>query len=204
VLDSVILYCGAAALGGAIVALPWRKTRRGAVIVAIAGALMIVLALALPVRNEWWQFREQHEIGVNAPPDRVYRAIREVRANEITLFNTLTAIRRGFRKTNENILNAGADKPLLDVATKSGFRLITDKPPSEVVLATRIGNGVAVMNFLVTPTPTGSHLSTETRVHCNDARTLHAFTVYWRIIHPGSDIIRRMWLRAIKRRAESH
>jgi hypothetical protein len=28
------------------------------------------------------------------------------------------------------------------------------------------------------------------------------FAVYWRLIHPGSDIIRRMWLRAIKRRAE--
>jgi len=29
-----------------------------------------------------------------------------------------------------------------------------------------------------------------------------SFAVYWRIIHPGSDIIRRMWLRAVKLRAE--
>jgi hypothetical protein len=28
------------------------------------------------------------------------------------------------------------------------------------------------------------------------------FAIYWRRIHPGSDIIRRMWLRAIKLRAE--
>ena len=29
-----------------------------------------------------------------------------------------------------------------------------------------------------------------------------AFAVYWRIIQPGSDIIRRSWLRAVKDRAE--
>jgi hypothetical protein len=29
------------------------------------------------------------------------------------------------------------------------------------------------------------------------------FAVYWRIIRPGSGIIRRSWLEAIKRRAEA-
>jgi len=29
------------------------------------------------------------------------------------------------------------------------------------------------------------------------------FSRYWRVIHAGSALIRRMWLRAIKRRAES-
>ncbi|HYW41393.1 MAG TPA: hypothetical protein VE959_00970 [Bryobacteraceae bacterium] len=31
---------------------------------------------------------------------------------------------------------------------------------------------------------------------------LHGFAAYWRMIYPGSALIRRMWLRAIKRRAE--
>jgi hypothetical protein len=29
------------------------------------------------------------------------------------------------------------------------------------------------------------------------------FALYWRIIYPGSAFIRRMWLQAIKRRAET-
>jgi len=59
------------------------------------------------------------------------------------------------------------------------------------------------MNFLVTANPRGgSDLSTETRVYANNASTTRQFAIYWRLIHPGSDIIRRMWLRAIKRRAE--
>jgi hypothetical protein len=48
----------------------------------------------------------------------------------------------------------------------------------------------------------GSIVSTETRVYVNDAWAMRRFAVYWRIIHPGSDIIRRMWLWAIKLRAE--
>ena len=59
------------------------------------------------------------------------------------------------------------------------------------------------MNFLVTPAgPGNSTISTETRVYADDAAAIHRFAIYWRLIHPGSDIIRRMWLRAIKERAE--
>jgi len=29
------------------------------------------------------------------------------------------------------------------------------------------------------------------------------FQLYWRVIYPGSALIRRMWLRAIKQRAEA-
>lgn len=59
------------------------------------------------------------------------------------------------------------------------------------------------MNFLVTPDEHGgSNIATETRVFANSDSARRRFAIYWRIIHPGSDIIRRMWLRAIKRRAE--
>jgi hypothetical protein len=59
------------------------------------------------------------------------------------------------------------------------------------------------MNFSVTPAGNGgSMLSTETRIYANSRSVLRQFGVYWRIIHPGSDIIRRMWLRAIALRAE--
>jgi len=59
------------------------------------------------------------------------------------------------------------------------------------------------MNFLVTPDGTGgSRVSTETRVYANDAASRRRFGAYWRLIYPGSALIRLMWLRAIARRAE--
>lgn len=60
------------------------------------------------------------------------------------------------------------------------------------------------MNFLVTPDGPGrSVVSTETRVFANSPSARRRFAAYWRVIYPGSAIIRRMWLRAIERRAIS-
>jgi hypothetical protein len=49
----------------------------------------------------------------------------------------------------------------------------------------------------------GVRVTTETRVFADNAAAARRFAVYWRVIQPGSDLIRRGWLRAIKRRAES-
>jgi hypothetical protein len=66
------------------------------------------------------------------------------------------------------------------------------------------GFTLATMNFVVTPDGgNGSVVSTETRVFANSAPARRRFAVYWRVIYPGSAIIRRMWLRAIQRRATS-
>jgi len=45
-------------------------------------------------------------------------------------------------------------------------------------------------------------LTTETRVYATDSATRRAFARYWRVIYPGSSLIRRMWLRAVRKRAE--
>src|ERR1051326_933976 len=220
VLDSFVLWIGGALfLGGALLT-PWRRMRRRSAIASMLGAMMMVIAIVLPVRerratsrmtkiDQWmpvWQFDEQHQIHVDAPPDRVYRAIHEVRASEIKLLLLLVSLRRGFRKGPESILNPSPERPILDVATATTFRWLADDAPHEMVVGTKIGaNCTATMNFLVMPDGRGgSNVSTETRVFASDAKALRAFKIYWRIIHPGSAIIRQMWLRAIKRRAESH
>ncbi|MBV8202739.1 MAG: hypothetical protein JOZ15_19150, partial [Acidobacteria bacterium] len=46
-------------------------------------------------------------------------------------------------------------------------------------------------------------VTTETRVNATDAATRRRFAAYWRVIYPGSSLIRSMWLRAIRRRAEA-
>ena len=174
-----------------------------------------------------FQFRERHEIRIAAPPDRVYAAIRSVTADEIALFQTFTWIRRFGRPGPEGILDAPGRQPILDVAVKGGFLLLADDPPREVVVGSAVirprdlriggpptpaifkelrvpGLAKATMNFLVTPDgPSSSLVVTETRVFVTDPRTLRRFTPYWRVIFPGSAILRVTWLRAIKARAEA-
>ena len=172
-----------------------------------------------------WQFREFHTIRVAAPPPRVFDAMKRVRADEIRLFRTLTWIRRGGRPLPQSILNAGGSESLIDVATRSGFARLADDPPRELVIGTVVmappgtqdtltaqvfqreqppGFVLGVMNFAVAPDGPGrSIVSTETRVFASGPSARRRFATYWRIIYPGSAIIRRMWLRAIQRRATS-
>lgn len=170
-----------------------------------------------------WQFREFHTIGVAAPPARVFEAIKRVRADEILLFRTLTWIRRGGQPLPQSILNAGTRESLIDVATRGGFVRLADDSPRELVIGTVVmappgtrgvltpqvfqrdlppGFALATMNFVVAADgPDRSFVSTETRVFANSTAARRQFAAYWRVIYPGSAIIRRMWLRAIQRRA---
>jgi hypothetical protein len=172
-----------------------------------------------------WQFREFHALRVAAPPARTFEAIQRVRADEISFFRTLTWIRRGGRPLPESILNAGAHESLIDVATRTGFIRLAEDPPRELVIGTVVaappgtrgrltpevfrshlppGFALAAMNFIVTPRGQDqSIVSTETRVFANSPSARRRFAAYWRVIYPGSAIIRRSWLRAIERRAVS-
>jgi hypothetical protein len=146
-------------------------------------------------------------------------------AGEILFFGTLTWIRRGGRPIPRGILNAGEHESLIDVATRSGFVLLADEAPRELVIGTVVlappgtyetttsemfqkdlapGFALATMNFHVSAEgPDRSVVSAETRVVANSAESRLRFAAYWRVIYPGSAIIRRMWLRAIERRATS-
>ena len=147
-----------------------------------------------------WTVRERHSTRVNAPPEIIFDAIETVTAREIRFFQTLTWIRRFGRTGRESILNAPADEPILAVATRTGFRRVAVEPPREIVLQLDIAPEriVAAMNFRVD----GAVLSTETRVLTRGAKAKLIFGAYWIVIRAGSGFIRRMWLRAIKKRAE--
>lgn len=172
-----------------------------------------------------FQFSETHRIEIAAPPPVVYRALREVTAGEIVMYRTLTWIRCLGRCPGDNILNPAKGTPILETATRSGFRVIAEAPDVELVLVTFVtappatesrewtrdafvalaepGFAKAAMNFRIAPNgPDRSVLHTDTRVLATDSRTLRVFAAYWRTIAPGSDLIRRAWLRAVKRRAE--
>jgi hypothetical protein len=197
----------------AIAAFPRRTRRKGIVLFAI-GVASALIAIFWPAREEHvsrvethldeimprWQFDEHHEIQINAPPEKIWAAIRDVTPREIRMFQTLTAIRRLGRSSGENILNAPDSKPILAVATRSGFHVLVDDAPRELVIATRVGpQTLAMMNFRLD----GPRLTTDTRVFAQTDKARRAFAIYWRMIRPGSGIIRASWLEAIKRRAES-
>jgi hypothetical protein len=218
-IDSILLYASSLLTLAGLGMLLRRKTRRAGAAAITAGVLGIVIALFWPASEKRatgttqldhvmpvWEFDERHEVEVAASPEKIFAAIHEVRADEIRFFSTLTAIRRGGRGGREDILNPGKHAPILDVALRSGFSVMADDSPREIVIGTTIirpNRAIATMNFLVVPNGATSRLITETRIHATDDAARRRFAVYWRIIHPGSDIIRRGWLDAIRRRAES-
>lgn len=174
-----------------------------------------------------YQFHEIHRRRVNASPDSVLESARRVSAGEIPFFRLLTWIRRPrlpWTSRAPNILNAPADEPILDVATRSGFFWLADgassrelvvgmlvicpaglgvATPAEFASLREAGCAKAVLNFRACDDGSGgTQLTTETRVFATDPKTARRFGLYWFVIYPGSAFIRRMWLRAIARRAE--
>lgn len=246
-LPVVVVYTGIVTIVVALIALirPIRSLRlaprkRGGALL-VAGAALVAAGMALPsaeVRvaapasrlDEYmpaYQFNEVHTIRVNASPARVYRAIKEVTAGDISFFRALTAIRRFGRPAPESILNAPERLPILDVATRTTFVTLADDAEREIVVGTVVmappntltgqprtpeayravtgpGFALAAMNFLIVPNDSLSTIvSTETRVYATDGASQRRFARYWRVIYPGSALIRRSWLRAIRRRASA-
>ena len=170
-----------------------------------------------------WECDERHTRRIAAPPARVYAAIRTLPAGDIRFFHTLTWLRRFGRPLPPCILHAPKEQSIIDTAVAGGFVLLAEDAPRELAVgAVVIGQGrltppltpaqfgaiagpgfaKATMNFLIADDGAGgSIVTTETRVHGTDARSARRFAMYWRIIQPGSALIRRMWLRAIQRRA---
>ncbi len=243
----IIVYLGLAAalLGGVLLlkplsALGIRSRWQGGILIG-CGLVISGIGLILPTGEtrvavaQWhldrfvpiYQFHEVHSTRVSASKERVYRAIKDVTADEIMFFQTLTWIRRLGCPGPTSILNPPGQMPLLEVATSTGFLLLAEEPNREIVLGTVVrapagfqpkrepkpedfksihepGFGIAAMNFRVDDAGSGASLvTTETRVFATDASSRRGFARYWRVIYPGSALIRRMWLRAIRRRAEA-
>src|SRR5882724_5653335 len=211
-LDSYFVYLGfVLAVAGLISLLrPLRflyiRTRRLALAVVVFGILMSVATALIPY-------------GEHRPATAGTKLDEWMPRSQV-------AIRRCGPTGQESILNPPEEQPLLDVATRTSFILLSNDAPREIVVGTvisaprearaagklepdlfrknlRPGVALAAMNFLVAPNDrAGSTVTTETRIYANTPAVLRRFGVYWRIIHPGSDLIRRMWLRAIAQRAE--
>ncbi|GGA16843.1 hypothetical protein GCM10008018_71580 [Paenibacillus marchantiophytorum] len=176
-----------------------------------------------------YQFGERHEISIHAEQGTVYRAIREVTAMEIPLLRLLFAIRALpsvlMGKRREALANT---LPYVEEMERYGFLLLEEERNWEFVVGVigkfwrLTGNmpiklksaddfnafvdsryAKSVMNFSVHEGPHGNAVvRTETRIQTTGSASKVKFALYWAIIYPGSAYIRRMMLKAIKKRAE--
>lgn len=161
---------------------------------------------ALPV----YHHHERHAIRVAATPERALAAAREARLNDVPLVRLLFRLRG---------LRAGPSGPIWDALLAEGFQAFGDdtvvlvgRPWSPGGSLRRVDDFVGfaepgyakmAMDLRSVPDGDGARIETETRVYLTDARARRRFRAYWLVVRPFSGLIRRSWLKAAKRRAES-
>ncbi len=173
-----------------------------------------------------YAFFEFHETYAKAPPARVAEAVRAVSFADIPVAGWLMRVRAMASGHVEH--PRFGSRPILDLFSQpgSGFlpldpagsseivygmigRPWSEEPPPQVSTpeefqAFRTPNSVKVA-FNITWREVGggdTRVATETRIAGTDDRARRTFARYWRVIYPGSAIIRRAWLDAIVARAE--
>jgi hypothetical protein len=157
-----------------------------------------------------FDFRERHAIRIDASAGKVFAALRAVSPGEMPVALLLFRLRG---------LRAAGDRPLLEQMGRR-FETLAERPGRELVLGAvgqpwklRGGETRPAADFASFDEPgfakmvLGFHLaegtlSTETRVLLTDAASRRRFRAYWLVIRPFSGLIRRLLLRAVKRRAE--
>jgi len=163
-----------------------------------------------------YQFYEYHEVTVHAPQDVLSKAMREVSLADIPVAVWLLRIRAmasGGMEIPQSILT----KPIIgnlfvtldgsDPYEYVGGMVMTPGvsgpppavfTPGEFLSFTSPGNVKVAFNMKVVDLGNGMcRLSSETRVAGTDKGAQKKFAKYWRVIYPGSAIIRRVWLNAI-------
>lgn len=173
-----------------------------------------------------YEVNEFHTELVHASPQHVYNAMKETTFSEVKAFSTLMQLRRAaagkFTRVGNN------DVPIFTLLSRpgSGFIQLAEDPGHEIVLGTagrfwslgaarsvqtredflafnEPGSAKSVFNIRIEDMGKGwTRVTTETRALGNDPSARRKMAAYWRVIYPGSATIRRMWLRAIKTRAE--
>jgi hypothetical protein len=177
---------------------------------------------------------ERHTIHVQAPPERIYAALRSANLAASPVVRFLFALRalpaaiQGGR-AGVHAIRAHARAPIrLADFERHGFSILDENAPNELLIGLEgrfwsVSGGLrrvdpasfralppaglarAAWNFRIEPRPDGSCLlSTETRVRCSDSTTRRRFRLYWLLIRPGSGVIRRHMLQAIRQAAESN
>ena len=161
---------------------------------------------ALPV----YHHREHHAIHVDATPDEALAAARATLLEDVPLVSLLVRLRG---------LDAAPRGPVWEALQAQGFRLHDPntlvligrpwtrrgdlRPEEDFVGFAEPGYAKMAVDLRASVQGAGAQLETETRIYLTDAAARRRFGAYWLMVRPFSGLIRRLWLRAAKRRAEA-
>ena len=156
-----------------------------------------------------YDVRAVHSIDVAAPAQRVFAAVRDVTVAEAPLASLLLLF-RGIRASRKRAIFEELPERYAVLAEEPGRELVIGGIAQPWRPAFGVRTGVDFRTFdepgyakiAVNFAFDGGRLSTETRVALTDDAARRKFARYWLVVRPGSALVRRSWLRAIKRRAE--
>ena len=171
-----------------------------------------------------YHFSETHSTRIHAAPEQVMQAVRQSTFGDMKSLGTLLNIRGAVLRAPSTDNGDLEKKRIFDAFSEAGY--ILGGSDHEIVMcgawnpnanrrpdvhtlqefATYREQGAVKMAYDFTVEDAGSGwstLSTETRVAATDDVTRRGMGRYWRLIVPGSGLLRRQWLDGIKQRAES-
>jgi len=180
-----------------------------------------------------YSFNEFHEVRINTAPDKVKEVFRVTGVKDIPIVRLLMKI-RGIADDDVDMSDrASSNKAGADTFTTPDFNFFVlapnefisvmilkpnmissdkEKPappeissPEQFSAFNEPGYMKVAINFRFISTDNKETLlTTETRVDGTTKTDSSVFGRYWRIIYPGSAIIRRVWLDTIKKKAENN
>jgi hypothetical protein len=178
-----------------------------------------------------YSFNEFHEVRINASPEKIKQVLQATGVKDIPAAHLLMKIRGianeevdlSDRASNNRVGSDTVSTPDFNFFVVAANEWITvmilksviitknaNKPaPPEISTLEQFqsfnepGYVKVAVNFRFISTDTkGTLLTTETRVNGINKHDSYVFGRYWRVIYPGSAIIRRVWLDTIKKKAE--
>ncbi|HPS12743.1 MAG TPA: hypothetical protein PLB87_05650 [Prolixibacteraceae bacterium] len=172
-----------------------------------------------------YTFNEYHEVTIGASPEKIKETLKTTGVKDIPVVLLLMKI-RGIADENKDMSDSATNnRPCTDTFTTPDFNFIVadsselitlmilkasgKTPPPEITTFDEFrafnqpGYVKVVVNFRFIPLGNNKTLlSTETRNLATTPRDNRIFGRYWRIIYPGSAIIRRVWLNDVAKKAE--
>lgn len=162
-----------------------------------------------------YDLAERTCIEIHAPIERVYAVVSSLDMSSSTIICWFFRLRglprsalslQGMQRMGFNVLGQVQNQEMLLGLVGRFWKLRGDLQPVDALHFrnfSKEGFVKAVWNFTLLQRGNGTvHLSTETRVFCNDSKSRTFFCLYWLVIALFSKWIRREILRLIKADAE--
>lgn len=172
-----------------------------------------------------YHLHERHSIAIEAPARVALAEARRFAPRDVPVFVALMALRSvPALLLRRRSLGLELERPIVDQFVAAGFVLLADEADEFVLGAVgrfwRPSGGLrhvapdrfrafaepgwakTAVNFRAEERDGRTLLSSETRILGTDESARRSFRRYWRLVHPGSALIRVAWLRAVKRRSE--